>query len=110
MSSSSTSFDYAAVYAFFARFFAIRWRRKEPRLSLDAEEVLTAAYRRIDQQDMEIQQLRQRDELREIEVELLQSEVKWLNTVLHEANIVLSDYDYLRLQQVAIKVRAMRAR
>jgi len=90
--SSSTLFDYAAVYAFFARFFAIRWR-KEPRLSLEAEEVLTAACRRIDEQDVEIVRLRQRDELREIEVELLQSEMQWLNKVIKEANIVLSDYD-----------------
>lgn len=109
MSSSSTSFDYVAVYAFFARFFAIRWR-KEPRLSLDAEEVLTAAYRRIDEQDIEIKRLVRRDDLREIDFELLWSEVKWLSSVLKESRIVLSDYDYMRLQQLAIKVRAMRAR
>ena len=56
MSSSSTPFDYVAVYAFFARFFAVRWR-KEPKPSLDVEEVITAAYHRIDQQDMEIRRL-----------------------------------------------------
>jgi len=106
--SSSTLFDYAAVYARIARFFAIRWHR-EPRPSLDVEEVLTAAYHRIDAQALAIKRLEQKDALREIEVELLQSELRWLNTVLHEANIVLSDYDYLRLQQVAMKVRRLRA-
>lgn len=108
--SSSTLFDYAAVYSLLARF--IGWpewlKPKEPRLSMDAETVITTAYHRIDEQDTKLKLQGVKLELQEIEIELLQSELKWLSSVLKEANIVLSDYDYMRLQQVAIKVRAMR--
>lgn len=110
--SSSTLFDYAAVYATVARFLAInKWlKRWEPRPSMKVEDVICAAYHRIDEQDAKLRLQAVKLELQEIEIELLQSEVKWMSSVLKEANIVLSDYDYLRLQQVAIKVRAMRSK
>lgn len=110
MSSSSTSVDYGAVYALvLARIVAV-WKRMrpEPRPSLKVETVICDAYHRIDEQETKLKLQAVRLELQEIEIELLQSELKWLQRVLKEANIVLSDYDYMRLQQVAIKVRAMR--
>lgn len=75
---------------------------------MDVEEVICSAYNRIDEQDAKLKLQDVQLQLRDIEIELLQSELKWLSSVLKEAQIVLSDYDYMRLQQVAIKVRAMR--
>lgn len=110
MSSSALS-DYGEFYTFIvARFAALRWfKRREPRPSMDVETVITAAYHRIDEQDCKLKAQQVQLELRDIEIELMKSELVWLSSVLKEANIVLSDYDYMRLQQVAIKVRAMRS-
>lgn len=108
--SSSTLIDYGEVYAFVtARILAIwPWKRREPRPSMDVETVITAAYHRIDEQDCKLKAQQVQLELRDIEIELMKSELVWLSSVLKEANIVLSDYDYMRLQQVAIKVRSIK--
>lgn len=109
--SSSTLFDYAAVYSLLARFIGLKWlaERWEPRPSMDVETVISQAYHRIDDQDAKLKLQEVELRLREVEIELLKSELEWSVGVLTKTNIVLGTYDYIRLQQVVIKVRAMRS-
>lgn len=109
--SSSVLPDYAAVYALVARFVGFRWlQRKEPRPSLEVEQVITTAYHRIDEQDRTLKLRDMQLRLRDVEIELLGLDLEWLASVIQKTSTILSTDDYIRLQQVLIKVRATRSR
>ena len=109
--SSSVLSDHVGVYALVARFAAIwKRRRKEPRPSMEVETVLAQACHRIDEQDLALKLRDMQLRLRDVEIELLQSDAEWLLEIISKTNVVLGTNDYIRLQQVAIKVRATRSK
>ena len=108
---SSSISDYAGVYPFIARFVGLKWlKRKEPRPSMEVETVLAQACHRIDEQDLALKLRDMQLRLRDVEIELLQSDAEWLLEIISKTNVVLGTNDYIRLQQVAIKVRATRSK
>lgn len=104
---------YGVAYAKLATFLAIfRWFRREPRLPLNVETVIAAAYHRIDEQDVQLKAASVENGKQAVEIRLMRYDLERLKMIIKEAKcvrcrknagIVLSDYDYVRLRQTTMK-------